>query len=178
MTDSRPSAPALLHLGRGVNHFLRVVAAGAGEDRHAAVGFVDEDLDDPQRARRRVSVGLSPVVPHGHEEMDAGVDLPAASRRTAASSSSPLLVNGVTSAVPTPVNGVLIASSRLPYRALELAYATDPSTSCIVNQPRLPCTHCAAVSAPRANAGPIARRVRQRNRFRRAVEADRVRARE
>ena len=25
-----------------------------------------------------VSVGFSPVVPHGHEEVDAGVDLPAA----------------------------------------------------------------------------------------------------
>ena len=31
-----------------------------------------------RRRSARVSVGFSPVVPHGHEEVDAGVDLPAA----------------------------------------------------------------------------------------------------
>ena len=67
----------LLHLGGGVNHFLRVVAAGARQDRHAAVGFVDEDLDNPQalgqRERRALTGGAD-----GDEKVDARVDLPPA----------------------------------------------------------------------------------------------------
>ena len=57
---------------------LRVVAAGAGEHRHLAVGFVDAGSRRCAARSASVSVGLSPVVPHGHEEVDAGVDLPAA----------------------------------------------------------------------------------------------------
>ena len=52
----------------------------------------------------------------------------------------------------------------------------NPSTSRIVNQPRVPCTHRAASSAPRAKTAAVARGVRQRDRLRRGVEADRVRA--
>src|SRR5437667_248194 len=59
-----------------------------------------------------VSVGFSPVVPHGQRKWMPASICRRPSRRTAPSSSAPLRVNGVTSAVPTPVNGVLIGSLR------------------------------------------------------------------
>src|SRR5436190_11294130 len=61
-----------------------------------------------------VSVGFSPVVPHGQRKWTPASICRRASRRTAASSRSPLRVNGVTSAVPTPVNDLLIVDSLLP----------------------------------------------------------------
>ena len=130
-----------------------------------------------------VSVGFSPVVPHGTRKW-----MPASICRRAEPAHGPLVelpdrVNGVTSAVPTPVQLVrhlqapssgLRASGRWPGPSGPGDFR--PSTSCIVNQPRLPWTHCAAERAARERAA-IARRMRQRNRFGRSVETDRVHAR-
>ena len=69
-----PLRAGLLHLGDGVNHLARVVAAGAGQHERAAVGFLDDDLDDARslgRRQRRRFAGRAA----GHEEVDAGVDL-------------------------------------------------------------------------------------------------------
>jgi hypothetical protein len=60
-----------------MNQLFRVVAAGAGEDRHCAVRFVREDLDDAQAlgvAQRRV---LSRR-PARAEKVNTRVDLTAA----------------------------------------------------------------------------------------------------
>src|SRR5580765_8180479 len=54
------------------------------------------------------SVGLSPVVPTGTRKWVPASICRRPRRRTAASSTLPLRVNGVTNAVPHPVNGVLI----------------------------------------------------------------------
>src|SRR5215467_13842355 len=54
------------------------------------------------------SVGFSPVVPSGTRKWIPLSIWRRPSLRTACSSSSPLFVNGVTSAVPAPVNAVLI----------------------------------------------------------------------
>ena len=82
---------------------MRVVAAGAGEHRHLALGLFERDLDDAQmlgaRERRALAGGAA-----GHQEIDARVDLPAHQRRSVASSSDRSCRNGVTSAVPHPVN--------------------------------------------------------------------------
>ena len=89
-----------------------VVAAGAGEDRHAAGRLVGQDLDDAHA----LGVGQRRALARraaGHEEVDAGVDLPSAEPRTRFSSRSPVFVNGVTSAVPTPVNMELIEASQV-----------------------------------------------------------------
>ena len=60
-----------------MHDFLRVVAAGAGENRHLAGRFVHEDLDDADalgEGERRVLARRAVR----DEEVDAGVDLPAA----------------------------------------------------------------------------------------------------
>ena len=54
-----------------------VVAACAGEHGHLAAGFVDENLDDPDALRERQRRVLARRAA-GHEEVNAGVDLPAA----------------------------------------------------------------------------------------------------
>ena len=64
------------HVARQLDHLARVVAAGAGQHRHAAVGFFDDELDDAQllaMAQRRRFAGRAAR----REEVDAGVDLPA-----------------------------------------------------------------------------------------------------
>ena len=74
MTDSSPCAPSLLHLARGVRHFSRVVAAGAGKHRHLAGGLFDHELDDAAplvvRERRRLAGRAA-----RHEKVHAAVDL-------------------------------------------------------------------------------------------------------
>src|ERR1017187_8118539 len=80
------------------------------------------------RSRSRgVSVGFSPVVPHGTRKWTPASICRRPRRRTAASSRSPLFVNGVTNAVPTPVHCVLIFYSLAgPHpRSLAVAYAPD-----------------------------------------------------
>ena len=52
----------------------------------------------------------------------------------------------------------------------------SPSTSCIVNQPRRPLHPARGRQRAARERGAIAGRMRQRNRFGRSVEADRVRA--
>ena len=70
-----PSAPARRHLLRRLDHFVRVVAAGAGEHRNLALRLLDDDLDDAQALgggeRRRLAGRAA-----GHEKVNAGVDLP------------------------------------------------------------------------------------------------------
>jgi hypothetical protein len=63
-----------------------------------------------------VSVGLSPVVPQGTRKSMPASIWRRPSRRTLVSSKSPDLVNGVTSAVPTPVNIVAIKTSAAEFR--------------------------------------------------------------
>ena len=53
-----------LHPQPDVNDLAGVVASSPGEHRNVAGGFVDNELDDADRSSS-VSVGLSPVVPHG-----------------------------------------------------------------------------------------------------------------
>ena len=56
--------------------WVRVVAAGPGQDRHAAFRFSDDQFDDPNAlllGQRRSFAGRAAR----DEEMDAGVDLPA-----------------------------------------------------------------------------------------------------
>src|SRR5258707_683164 len=112
-----------------------VSPAGASEDRRLATGFVDEDFDNTQAlgvGERRILSGR----PAGREKVDAGVDLSTAET----------------------ANSGLIELSALGERRDEggadsgewCSHDVNPSTSCIVNQPRLPTTHRAAVSAPRA----------------------------
>src|SRR5580765_1176408 len=110
-------------------------------------------------------------------------------RRTAASSRSPLFVNGVISAVPTPVNGVLITISTIFGRPEGLRdnppdLAAPPALPALRDPEDI--LHCepAALALHPARGGEgtagerraVARGMGQRNRFRRAVEADRVRA--
>src|SRR5207237_6760412 len=67
---------AARHLARCVDHLTRVVAAGAGENRHAPARLVDEDLDGAQAfgvGERRVLARRAA----GTQKMDACVDLPA-----------------------------------------------------------------------------------------------------
>src|SRR5262249_30180711 len=65
------------HVFGKMDHFARVVAAGAGEDRHAAAGLLDQSLDRPEpllvRERRALAGGAA-----RDQEVNAGVDLPAA----------------------------------------------------------------------------------------------------
>src|SRR4029079_5608490 len=66
----------LLHLARKVQDLLRIVSAGASQDRHPAVRFVSDDLHGPQPfgvGQRRCLPGC----PAGTEKMAARVDLPA-----------------------------------------------------------------------------------------------------
>ena len=110
-----------------------------------------------------VSVGFSPVVPHGHEKMNAGIDLTPRQaphrgfvelaalrerRHERGPHSSKRCSHDVLQALKPRLP--LDCTPDLPYPTY-LPYPT-PSTSFIVNQPRLPCTHRAAASAPRANA--------------------------
>ena len=146
-----------------MHHFFRVVSAGTGQDRHAAVGFVHEDLDDPHTRSAGVSVGFSPVVPIGTRKCTPASICRRPSRRTAASSRLPLLVNGVTSAVPHPVNGVLILDSQNVLHCEPAVAALDPL--------------CRS-ERPARKRRAVAGRVRQHNRLGRAVEADGMRPRD
>ena len=70
----QPVGADAFHVARQLDHLARVVAARAGEHRHAAVGLFDDQLHDAQlvaMAQRR----RFPRRPAGGEEVDAGVDL-------------------------------------------------------------------------------------------------------
>ncbi|MEI9888008.1 MAG: hypothetical protein WDN08_16185 [Rhizomicrobium sp.] len=64
------------------------IGAGAGDDRHAAIGFLDADLDHAHvlfmGQGRRLAGGAA-----GHQAVAALRDLPAISLRNAASSTLP-----------------------------------------------------------------------------------------
>ena len=98
-----PCAPRPLEVRDRVDDLPRVVAAGAGQHHRPALDLVDDQLDDATLLvcgqRRRFARGAA-----GHQEVNARLDLPRASRVTAASSTAPFFVNGVISAVPRPVN--------------------------------------------------------------------------
>ena len=64
-------------------------------------------------ARRQVDAGVHFLVPHGTRKCTPASTCRFASRRTAVSSSAPVLVNGVINAVPTPVNVSRIGNSSL-----------------------------------------------------------------
>ena len=101
------------------------------------------------------------------------------SRRTAASSSSPVRVNGVTSAVPTPVNGVRIVHLNLKSELSNPESQLNLQSQHILH--REPAASALNPSRRRQRAAreavAVARRMRQRDRFGRAVETNRVRAR-
>ena len=67
---------SLLHVARQLDHLARVVAAGAGQHRHLAADFLDDQLDDAQllamAQRRRFARRAA-----RRQEVDAGIDLPA-----------------------------------------------------------------------------------------------------
>ena len=94
-----------------MNDLRRVVAAGAGEHRHAPPGLLDEELHDPHA----LGVGQRGVLARRaarHEKMNAGVDLPTAETAHGCLVEFPERVNGVTTAVPTPVQLILITPLR------------------------------------------------------------------
>src|SRR6185503_4053137 len=108
-----------------------------------------------------------------------------ASFRTPASSSAPLVVNGVTSAVPTPVNVDLMSSPQnvgRSFRAAQSAGATAPAYSSlpIINEVVHRVPAAAARDPPRgferavSEDGAVADRVCERNGLRRRIEADLV----
>ena len=74
-----PSTPRRFDLVRQFDHLAGVVAAGAGQHRNFALGFFERDLDHAQvlgaRERGALAGGAA-----GHQEIDAGVDLPADQR--------------------------------------------------------------------------------------------------
>ena len=127
----------------------------------------------PRRpARRRgsrsssESVGLSPVVPHGTRKCTPPSICRCASRRTARSSIDPSRANGVTSAVPQPVQFISCSSARVCHSS---------RTSFIVNHPRLPLHPARGLERAAREDAAIARRVGQRDRLAGAVEPDGVR---
>src|SRR5207245_11470873 len=73
-----------------------------------------------------VSVGLSPVVPHGTRKWMPASTCRRPRRLTARSSRSPDFVNGVTRAVPTPVKLVLVVLMAVPSRQHERPFACHP----------------------------------------------------
>src|SRR4051812_23886972 len=122
-----------------MNHFFRIVAAGAGEHRHRAFRLVDQDFDDADAllvGERRVFAGCTAWT----EKMNAGVDL------TTRESADRCFVERA---------GLRERRDECSTDARKCSSHNDPpspSTSFIVNQPRLPTTHFAAPSAPRAKA--------------------------
>ena len=64
----------LLHPPGGVDDFLRVVSAGAGEHRHPPGGFLDDELHDADALvfRQRRTLARRPA---RDEKVDTGVDL-------------------------------------------------------------------------------------------------------
>src|SRR5262245_14975650 len=105
-----------------------------------------------------VKVGLSPVVPTGTRKWMPASTCRRPSRRTAASSRLPVLVNGVTRAVPQPVNGVLM---------FDLVLDTQ---HVLHGEPTAPALHPLrrGEGAPR-KARPITRHVREDDTFGRAI---------
>ena len=102
-----PCDAEVLELAREVRDLVGVVAAGARQHRRTAAGLLEHELHDAQVLLVRER-GLSPVVPQGTRKCTPPSICRRARRRTAASSSAPSRVNGVTSAVPTPVQGCLM----------------------------------------------------------------------
>ena len=91
-------------LARQFDHFVRVVAAGAGQHRDFALGLFQRDLDHAQmlgaRERRALARGAA-----GNQKIDARVDLAAdQSPQRLLHQATDRARNGVTSAVPHPVN--------------------------------------------------------------------------
>ena len=120
-----------------MHDLLRVVAAGARQHGHFARGFVDQNLDAADAflvAERRILAGR----PARAQEVNAGVDL----------------------APPEAPHALFVELARRGERRDERGsdageicpHGCTPSTSCIVNQPRLPLNPLAAMSAPRAKA--------------------------
>ena len=94
----------LLQLARQFDHLARVVAARAGQHRHLAAWLLRRVISTTRRCSARVSVGLSPVVPQGTRKLMPASICRRTSLRSVASSSDRSRRNGVTSAVPHPVN--------------------------------------------------------------------------
>ena len=91
-------------LARQLDDFARVVAAGAGQHGTSCPAASSTVISTTRRCSARVSVGLSPVVPQGtRKSMPASIWRRTRSR-SVASSSDRSRRNGVTSAVPHPVN--------------------------------------------------------------------------
>ena len=110
--------------------------------------------------------GLSPVVPHGTRKWMPASICRRARRLTAASSSAPSRVNGVTSAVPHPVQAFASCPPTSPQRQLYNRIphrSVNPNTSRIENHPRRPLTHWPLKRAA-CEPGAVARGVRQRDR--------------
>ena len=108
----QPVGADALHVARQLDHFPRVVSAGAGQHGHLALGFLDDQLHHAQlvamRQRRRLARR-----PARRQKVDASVDLPASQTLDRGLIERAVTVNGVMSAVPTPVNGVRMVDLRL-----------------------------------------------------------------
>jgi hypothetical protein len=93
-----------LDIAHELDHLARVVAARAGQDRHAARRLLDHQLDDAQllaMAERRRLAGRAAR----RHEVNARIDLPPHEPPDSRLVNRPVVPEGVTSAVPTPVNG-------------------------------------------------------------------------
>ena len=107
-----PLAPALRHHLRGVNDLFGVVAAGASQHGHAPRRLLDDDFDDPRTlgvGQRRAFAGRAAR----HEEVDAAVDLAAHQAAERGLVEGAAGGEGVTSAVPQPVQGVRVIGGLL-----------------------------------------------------------------
>src|SRR5262249_25843133 len=124
----------------GFDHLVRVVAAGAGEDRDLVAGFFDHQLDDASALGGGEGRGLAGGAA-GDEKMNAGVDLPSGE------TTHTRLIQGAARGKRGDEGGSAAGPTRSHDNFLPTSYFS-PSTSRMVNQPRLPCTHCAAARAP------------------------------
>ncbi len=124
------------HVARQLDHLAGVVAAGAGQHRHTAVGFFDNQFNDAQLVAM-AQRGRFPGRPAGREEVDAAVDL---------SSRQALDCRLVEGAVLGERRNQCSADARE-----SRTHGHTPNTSCMEYQPLRPLIQRAATSAPLAN---------------------------